>query len=84
MPKSQYVSSLKPGETVDDVFVLSEKSLSQKKDGKNYLNLTFMDRTGTLKGVLWENVEDTVDRISAGDYVPVSYTHLTLPTKRIV
>jgi len=71
MPKSQYVSSLKPGETVDDVFVLSEKSLSHKKDGKNYLNLTFMDRTGTLKGVLWENVEDTVDRISAGDYVQV-------------
>ncbi len=71
MPKKQYVSSLKPGETVDDVFVLSEKSLSQKKDGKNYLNLTFMDRTGTLKGVLWENVEDTVDRISAGDYVQV-------------
>ena len=71
MPKSQYVNSLKPGETVDDVFVLSEKSLSQKKDGKNYLNLTFMDRTGTLKGVLWENVEDTVDRISAGDYVQV-------------
>lgn len=71
MPKNQYVSSLKPGETVDDVFVMSEKSLSQKKDGKNYLNLTFMDRTGTLKGVLWENVEDTVDRISAGDYVQV-------------
>jgi 3'-5' exoribonuclease len=71
MPKSQYVSSLKPGETVDDVFVLSEKSMSQKKDGKNYLNLTFMDRTGTLRGVLWENVDDTVDRISAGDYVQV-------------
>jgi 3'-5' exoribonuclease len=71
MPKNQYVNSLKPGEIVDDVFVLSEKSLSQKKDGKNYLNLTFMDRTGTLKGVLWENVEDTVDRISAGDYVQV-------------
>ena len=71
MPKNQYVSSLKPGETVDDVFVLSEKSMSQKKDGKNYLNLTFMDRTGTLKGVLWENVDDTVDRISAGDYVQV-------------
>ncbi|MBI5590525.1 MAG: HD domain-containing protein [Deltaproteobacteria bacterium] len=71
MPKKQYVSSLKPGETVDDIFVLSEKNLGQKKDGKNYLNLTFMDRTGSLKGVLWDNVEDTVDRISAGDYVQV-------------
>ena len=71
MPKNQYVSSLKPGETVDDVFVLSDKNLAQKKDGKNYLNLAFMDRTGTLKGVLWENVENTVDRISSGDYVQV-------------
>ena len=68
MPKNQYVSSLKPGETVDDVFVLSEKNLAQKKDGKSYLNLSFMDRTGTLKGVLWDNIEGTVDRISAGDF----------------
>ncbi len=74
MSKNQYVNALKPGETVDDVFVLSEKNLAQKKDGKNYLNLTFMDRTGTLKGVLWENVEGTVDRISAGDYVQVKGT----------
>jgi 3'-5' exoribonuclease len=71
MTKKQYVSSLKPGETVDDVFVLSEKNIAQKKDGKNYLNLAFMDKTGTLKGVLWENIEDTVERISAGDYVQV-------------
>jgi 3'-5' exoribonuclease len=71
MSKNQFVSSLKPGETVDDVFVLSEKNLAQKKDGKNYLNLTFMDRTGSLKGVLWENVEGAADRISAGDYVQV-------------
>jgi 3'-5' exoribonuclease len=71
MPKQQFVSSLKPGETVDDVFVLSEKNLAQKKDGKNYLNLSFMDRTGTLKGVLWDNVEETVEQISAGDYVQV-------------
>jgi 3'-5' exoribonuclease len=71
MPKQQFVSSLKPGETVDDVFVLSEKNLAQKKDGKNYLNLSFMDRTGTLKGVLWDNVEGTVEQISAGDYVQV-------------
>lgn len=62
---------MKPGDTVDDVFVLSEKNTALKKDGKNYLNLTFTDRTGTLKGVLWDHVEDTVDRISTGDYVQV-------------
>jgi 3'-5' exoribonuclease len=71
MPKKQFVNTLKPGETVDDVFVLSEKNLAQKKDGKNYLNLTFVDRTGSIKAVLWDNVEDTAEQIAAGDYVMV-------------
>lgn len=71
MPKNQFVNMLKPGDTVDDVFVLSEKNLSQKKDGNHYLNLTFIDRTGTLKGVLWDNVEDIGEKIAAGDYVQV-------------
>jgi len=71
MPKKQYVNSLKPGETVDDVFVLSEKILLQKKDGKNYLNLSFSDKTGTLKAVVWDNVEDIADKIVSGNYVQV-------------
>jgi 3'-5' exoribonuclease len=71
MPKKQFVNALKPGDSVDDVFVLSEKNLAQKKDGKNYLNLTFIDRTGSLKAVLWDNVEDTAEQIAAGDYVQV-------------
>jgi 3'-5' exoribonuclease len=71
MPKNQYVTSLKPGDVIDDVFVLSEKNLAQKKDGKNYLHLAFMDRTGTIKGVLWDNVDSAADQISVGDYVLV-------------
>jgi 3'-5' exoribonuclease len=71
MPKKQYINALKPGETVDDVFVLSDKNMAQKKDGNNYLNLTFMDRTGNIKAVLWDNVADTAEQITAGDYVQV-------------
>ena len=71
MPKKQYITALKPGETVDDVFVLSDKNMAQKKDGNNYLNLTFMDRTGNIKAVLWDNVADTAEQITAGDYVQV-------------
>jgi 3'-5' exoribonuclease len=71
MPKKQYINELKPGEAVDDVFVLSDKNMAQKKDGKNYLNLTFMDRTGNIKAVLWDNVENTAEQITTGDYVQV-------------
>jgi 3'-5' exoribonuclease len=55
--KKQYVNSLTPGLRVEDVFVLSEKTVSQKKNGGNYLNLTFGDRTGEVKGVAWDNLE---------------------------
>lgn len=74
MPKKQFVNTLKPGDTVDDIFVLSEKNIAQKKDGNNYLNLVFIDRTGTVKAVLWDNVEDTAGQIAAGDYVIVKGT----------
>ncbi len=60
--KKQYVDDLKPGDFVDDIFVLSEKTVAQKKDGNNYLNVVLSDKTGSIKGVVWDNV----DRIAAG------------------
>ncbi len=71
MPKKQFVSALKPGEAVDDIFILSEKIVSQKKDGKNYLNLTFADKTGSFKAVVWDNVDEISNQIASGDYVRV-------------
>ena len=55
--KSQFISECKPGDVIDDVFVLSEKILSQKKDGNHFLQVTLSDKTGTIKGVIWDNVD---------------------------
>jgi 3'-5' exoribonuclease len=57
---------------VDDVFVLSEKILSQKRDGHNFLNVTLSDKTGTLKGVVWDNVDQTAAGITSGDFAHVN------------
>lgn len=71
--KKQYVGEIKAGVSIDDVFVLSEKVLSQKKDGGNYLNVTLSDRTGQIKGVMWDHVDQVITAgISAGDFVVVS------------
>ncbi len=68
--KKQFVDELKPGDAVEDVFVLSEKTVAQKKDGSNYLNVTLTDRTGSVKGVVWDHVDQiTSAGITAGDYV---------------
>ena len=55
--KKRFITDIRAGDRVDDIFVLSEKILSQKKDGNNFLNITLSDKTGTIKGVVWDNVD---------------------------
>ena len=55
--KKQFINSIKTGDIVDDIFVVSEKNLAQKKDGNNFLNVSFSDKTGIIKGVVWNNVD---------------------------
>lgn len=56
--KKQYVNDLKSGEAVDDIFVLVERSVAQKKDGNNFLNIVLGDKTGQIKAVVWDHVEE--------------------------
>ena len=65
--KKQFIDQLKAGDSLGDVFALSEKNLLRKKDGDPYLNVTLSDRTGTLKGVVWDNVPEIRDAVSSGD-----------------
>ncbi|MCJ7830488.1 MAG: HD domain-containing protein [Desulfobacterales bacterium] len=69
--KKRFVSEIKAGDAVDDVFVLAEKTMSHKKDGNSYLNVTLADKSGTIKGVVWDRVEEIADTVSAGDFVQV-------------
>jgi 3'-5' exoribonuclease len=56
---------------VDELFVLSEKSLAQKKDGNNYLTVTVSDKTGTMKGVVWDRVDQIQETVSTGDVIRI-------------
>lgn len=67
--KKQFVADLTPGDLVSDVFILSEKNLATKKDGNSYLHVSFSDKTGEIKGVVWDNVEQITQSSHAGDVV---------------
>lgn len=69
--KKRFVSQIGPGETVNDIFVLSEKTLSQKRDGNPFLNVVLSDKTGSAKGVVWDNVNQIAEGVSGGDFVRV-------------
>jgi len=70
--KKRFITDIKAGDRVDDIFVLSEKILSQKRDGNNFLNVTLSDKTGTLKGVVWDNVDQIAAGITSGDFAHVN------------
>ena len=67
--KNQFINDIKVGGFVDDIFVLAEKTIAQKRDGNNFLNLTLTDKTGTIKGVVWDNVEQISAGVASGDFV---------------
>lgn len=72
--KKQFVGEINAGEKLDDIFILSEKSMSQKKDGNNFLNITLGDKTGRIKGVIWDDVDQISQKTSQGDFVHVHGT----------
>lgn len=69
--KKRFVNQLSPGESLSDLFVLSEKNMGHKKDGAPYLSIALSDKTGQIRGVVWDNVEQIASGAAAGDFVRV-------------
>ncbi len=69
--KTQFINQIRAGDVLTDCFVLSEKAMAQKKDGNNYLNLVLSDRTGSIKGVVWDNVEKISSQAETGAVVAI-------------
>lgn len=67
----RFVSELVAGDAIDDVFLLAERNVAHKKDGNPFLNVTLSDRTGQVKGVVWDQVERILAAAAEGDFVHV-------------
>ncbi|MGB7055226.1 MAG: HD domain-containing protein [bacterium] len=65
--KSQYVNELRSGQTVKEKFVLTKKTVKDKRDGGYYAILEFSDRTGYIDGISWDS--NVLANISASDFV---------------
>ena len=67
--KTRFINQLQPGDRLTDQFVLTEKTLAHKKDGNSYLNLVLSDRTGSIKAVVWDNVDQIASQTESGQIV---------------
>lgn len=68
--KSQYIQSLSPGQTVDDLFLLAGANQAQSKNGP-YWNLSFQDATGSIDGKIWSPKSLEYPTLNPGSMVRV-------------
>ena len=65
----RFVTDLKDGEVVDDVFLVSDKQLRANRNAALYLSVDLRDKTGMMNGRMWNVSEDSCSGIQSGGYV---------------
>lgn len=70
MPRT-FVRELKDGDNVNEVFFLADKQLRANRNANLYLLATLRDCTGVISGLMWNVTEDSVQHLTAGEYVKV-------------
>lgn len=58
----QFVAEIKDRDSVHAVFLVKDKIMAMAKNGKPYMNLRFMDKSGDIEGKVWDNT-DVLDKL---------------------
>jgi 3'-5' exoribonuclease len=67
----QYVAEIKDRDSVKAIFLVKDKIMAMAKNGKPYMNLKFMDKSGEVDAKLWDNI-DVLDKVfEKNDFVHV-------------
>lgn len=70
--KSVFVNQIRERDWVEDVFLVRDKVVGMAKNGKPYLTLKLMDRTGELEGRIWDRVDELTASFDRDDFVRVA------------
>jgi 3'-5' exoribonuclease len=70
----RFISQLGDHESVDDIFLASEKQLRTNRNGNLYLQVRLADRSGSLTGMLWNATDTVYGSFDNGDFVRVKGT----------
>ncbi len=68
----KYISELKDGGRIQDVYLCKHKQSLVTKNGKSYDSVTLQDRTGVLDAKIWDPNSIGIGEFEALDYVYVS------------
>ena len=65
------VSDIKENQKVESIFLVKSKSHATGKTGKPYIYLKLSDKTGEIKGYIWDNIEKYNELFDAGDLIKI-------------
>jgi 3'-5' exoribonuclease len=68
MPR-RFVQQLQDGDSVEEVFLASDKQLRANRNGNLYLQLELRDRSGTISARLWNAGEHLFRSFESGDFL---------------
>ena len=71
IPKGQFVTDCRDGDSIRAVFLISQCRLLTARNGKPYAKLLLTDKSGDITGFLWEDARQQISDICQGDVVGV-------------
>jgi 3'-5' exoribonuclease len=67
----RFIQQFTDGESVDDVFLVSDKQLRANKNGNPFLQIELRDRSGSITGRLWNANDNMFRMFDTGDVLRV-------------
>lgn len=66
-----FIASIRDRDLVDSVYLVKEKIMAMAKNGKPYMTLRLMDKSGEIEGRVWDNVDQLAATFDKDDFVAV-------------
>ncbi|MBE0598899.1 MAG: HD domain-containing protein [Desulfuromonadales bacterium] len=69
--KKTFIADIRERDWVDTPFLVRDKIMAMAKNGKPYMTLKLVDRTGEVEGRVWDRVDDFAGRFERDDFIRV-------------
>jgi 3'-5' exoribonuclease len=70
--KKQFANQIQERDWVETVFLVRDKNLGMAKNGKPYLTLKLMDRSGEMEGRVWDRADELAAQFERDDFIRVA------------
>jgi 3'-5' exoribonuclease len=67
----QTIASLKEGDWVEEIYLVTSKQVSTARNGVTYLSLKLADKSGEIDGKMWDNADETATKFEREDFVRI-------------